>query len=74
MISVKHDDTASLEGTPGIGACIGRALRGVWHTFLDGAAIYGACMAGLPIPEDIRSDAARQVDGRGDAVRNAEGA
>ena len=41
-----------------IAAYAGRVLSSVWRTFLDGSAVYGACMAGLPPPDERRSDTA----------------
>lgn len=41
------------------GGCATRILRGIWHAFLDGAAIQGSCMQRYPCPEHLRSDAER---------------
>ena len=62
MISAKSESWVTVENTGDADDFVGRLLRSIWNTLLDGFAIHGACMdrhasaADLQLYPAVRSD------------------
>ena len=62
MTNESVDEEIPVEGTVTPRGTVMGALRSVWRSFRDGAAMYGATLYGSPEFVDFRSDPIREVD------------